>query len=422
MKNAKKIEESVKKTKTPFSLLIKPAGADCNLRCKYCFYIDHLENKNDRPRMSEEVLKKLIVSYMGTPQPQYSFGWQGGEPTLMGLDFFKKVVEFQRLYGQRRRVTNGLQTNGTLITDEMAAFFAKYKFLLGVSLDGPEHLHDHFRKNMGGKPTHSAVIRGIEHLKNNKVEFNILTLVNSKNVKHVSEIYQYFVDKGFFYLQYIPCVEFNDKGELEPYSVTGEQWGYFLCEIFDIWIERDTDLVSVRLFESIMAYLIDKQHIVCYMDNNCCQYFVVEHNGDIFPCDFHVDEELKLGNIETGGWDEFFESNVYQDFGKKKAIWNKKCNSCQFLEFCHGDCLKMRTGGFKSPTTESHLCEGWIKFYSHALPKLKELAKRFEKRREIVSSPSSSKIGRNVQCPCGSGKKFKNCCLKFVRLKKEIPT
>jgi uncharacterized protein len=373
--------------------------------------------------MSEEMLEKMIASYMGTQQSQYAFGWQGGEPTLMGLDFFKKAVEFQKKYGRPGAVvTNGLQTNGTLITDDMAAFFAEFKFLLGVSLDGTQELHDRYRKTIGGKPTHSTVMSGIEHLKKNKVEFNILTLVNSENVKHAEEIYHYFVDDGFFYHQYIPCVEFDDEGNLEPYSITGEQWGIFLCELFDTWIEKDTDLVSVRLFESIMAYLIDQQHIVCYMDNNCCQYFVVEHNGDIYPCDFHVNKELKLGNIETRTWNDLLKSDVYQNFGNKKRLWNKKCETCQILEFCHGDCLKMRTGGFQDPTSASHLCEGWLKFYFHALPKLKKLAKRFEKRREIVSSPASLKIGRNLPCPCESGKKFKNCCLKFVRLKKETPT
>ncbi|MBY9009285.1 MAG: radical SAM protein, partial [Candidatus Lokiarchaeota archaeon] len=189
-----------------FSLLIKPASADCNLRCEYCFYIDHLEGENKNLRMSDEILELMIKSYMSTDQnKQYAFGWQGGEPTLMGLDFFKKVVEFQLKYAPAgSSISNGLQTNATMITEDLAEFFGEYKFLLGVSLDGPAYLHDYYRKTIGQKPTHALVMRGIERLKQYGVEFNILTLINNQTVKKASEIYQYHRDNSFFFHQYIP--------------------------------------------------------------------------------------------------------------------------------------------------------------------------------------------------------------------------
>ncbi|MCP4762285.1 MAG: anaerobic sulfatase maturase [archaeon] len=407
----------------PFSLLIKPTSADCNLRCEYCFYIDHLE-KGVKTRMSDNVLESMIASYMSTEQPQYVFGWQGGEPTLMGIDFFKRVIELQKKYAPPNAlVANGLQTNGTLITNEMAAFFAKYKFLLGVSLDGPSDLHDNYRKTIMGKTTHSRVIEGIENLKRNNVEFNILTLVNNKSVKRTKEIYQYLVKKRFYYHQYIPCVEFDEKGNLLPFSIKGEEWGQFLCDIFDIWYKNDVDRVSIRLFDSILTYLIDNQYILCQMNKDCCQYFVVEYNGDVFPCDFHVREDLKLGNIKSNQgnqWEDYLNSSIYQKFGNKKNIWNEKCNNCIYLRYCHGDCIKHRIGGFNSPDSISSLCDGWKIFYEHALPGLLEVAKRIKIRRQIVSPSFTGKIGRNDPCPCGSGKKFKNCCLIFQnKMKKQ---
>ncbi len=400
----------------PFSLLIKPAGADCNLRCKYCFYIDHLGGGEKAPRMSDDVLKAIITSYMRTNQNNnYSFGWQGGEPTLMGLKFFKKVIELQKKFGPPgASVSNGLQTNGTLITDEMAKFFGEYKFLIGVSLDGPPELHDYYRKALGQKPTHALVMRGIEHLRRNKVEFNILILVNDKTVQKASEIYQYFRKKGFFYQQYIPCVEYDGNGNLQKFAITGDQWGTFLCEIFDNWIKEDIYRVSIRLFDSILEYLVYGKYNVCYMGNNCCQYFVVEHDGGIYPCDFFVRDDLLLGNVKTGTWEEFSSSPIYNFFGRQKSEWNAICGSCPFINFCHGDCQKHRFGAPNTPRTLSTLCRGWKKFYAHALPYFETLAKKIRVERNIQSSNpiKSTKIGRNAPCPCGSGKKYKNCCMK----------
>ena len=265
----------------PFSLLIKPASADCNLRCEYCFYIDHLEPQNTNPRMSYQTLEIMIKTYMSTDQnKQYAFGWQGGEPTLMGLEFFKKVVEFQLKYAPPdSSISNGLQTNATLITKEFAKFFGEYKFLLGISLDGPAYLHDYYRKTLGQKPTHALVMHSIEHLKQYGVEFNILTLINNHTVKKAKEIYNYHRDNGFFFHQYIPCVEIDTDGSLKSYSITGKDWGLFLTELFNEWVKQDVNKVSIRLFDSIMEYLVYGRYNVCYMQDNCVQYFVVEYDG-----------------------------------------------------------------------------------------------------------------------------------------------
>ncbi len=400
----------------PFSLLIKPASADCNLRCEYCFYIDHLEEGTNAPRMSDETLEILIKSYMNTNQyNNYSFGWQGGEPTLMGLKFFEKVVEFQKKYGTPgAAVSNGLQTNGTLITEEMAKLFGKYKFLLGVSLDGPPYLHDYYRKTLGQTPTHSLVMRGIEILKKQNVEFNILILVNNKTVKKAREIYQYMKSQGFFYHQYIPCIEFDKNNKPHSYSITGKEWGTFLCELFDEWIKEDMYKISIRLFDSILEYLVYGRYNVCFMNNNCCQYFVVEYDGNVYPCDFFVRKDLLLGNLKTGTWDGFLKSPLYLRFGRQKVNWNEYCNNCPYLNLCHGDCQKFRIGGSKSSRTLSLLCKGWRMFYAHTLTQFKRIAQQIRTERNIKTHIPIKipKIGRNDPCPCGSGKKYKDCCMK----------
>lgn len=325
--------------------------------------------------MSNSVLEQMISSYMATDQPQYAFGWQGGEPTLMGLDFFKHVTDLQKKYGHpRAQVANGLQTNCILITDDFAKHLAEYNFLVGVSLDGPAGIHNHYRKYAHGRGSHSDVIKGIKVLKRHNVEFNILTLVNHQNVRKPKEIYHYLCDNGFFYHQYIECVEFDKKGRLMPYAVSGREWGDFLCEIYDEWIKSDTRKVSIRLFDSILAMMVDGIANVCQMGCDCRQYFVVEHNGDIYPCDFFVKPELKLGNITEDSWEQLMASPVYAGFGNCKAQWNSRCDECEYLKFCGGDCQKNRFYGRDDPRQLSVLCRGWKQFYEHTLDGFERLA------------------------------------------------
>ncbi|MGQ9662546.1 MAG: anaerobic sulfatase maturase [Kiritimatiellia bacterium] len=404
-----------------FSLLVKPASADCNLRCSYCFYLDkcRLYPETVRHRMSHEVLEQMIRSYMATSQPQYVFGWQGGEPTLMGLDFFKEVTVLQARWAPRGAVVaNGLQTNGTLLTDEFARHLAQYKFLCGISLDGPPAIHDSNRRTPDGRGTHAAVLRGIEMLKRHGVEFNVLTLVSSANVGHPLEIYRYLRDSGFVYQQYIECVEFAPNGELAPYAISGRQWGEFLCTVFDEWWVHDTRQVSVRLFDSILTLLVTGGANLCQMANDCRQYFVVEYNGDVYPCDFFVDPYLRLGNVTENTWEEMLTSSVYAEFGSRKRMWNEACRRCAFVRFCAGDCPKNRPLRARDPRRLSVLCEGWRRFYAHALPRLEQLAQGIRVERMGGESPGNmpgagcgSRLpGRNDPCPCGSGRKFKRCC------------
>jgi uncharacterized protein len=407
----------------PFTLLVKPASADCNLHCEYCFYLDkcHLYPETKRHRMSDAVLEQLIKGYMATKQPTYSIGWQGGEPTLMGLDFFRKVTHLQEKYGRAGAVVgNGLQTNVTLITDEMAEHFSKYHFLLGCSLDGPASVHDRYRHTLRGKPTHTEVLRGIETLKRNSVEFNILTLVSQSNVHRAREIYGYLVDQGFFYHQYIPCVEFDENGELLPFSINGKEWGGFMCEIFDEWYSKDVYRVSFRHFDSILFKMVEGSINVCNLGRNCCQYFVVEYNGDIYPCDFFVEESLRLGNVMDTSWKEVLGSKTYNKFGAQKAQWNKECQACDCLDLCSGDCLKHRIYAGNPPQNLSWLCEGWKQFIRHARSRFEYLAQEIRERRmeekrlldqqKRQARETFSSVGRNDPCPCGSGRKFKKCC------------
>lgn len=399
----------------PFSLLIKPTSADCNLECTYCFYLDRAELYpcQTEHRMTHEVLEQMIKTYMSTNQPVYSFGWQGGEPTLMGLDFFKKVVELQEKYGQGKRVSNSVQTNGTLITEEMAAFFKKNNFLLGVSLDGIEEVHDTYRKNRGQKGTHHQVLNGIEKLKNQQVDFNILTLVSASNVKRGSEVYNYLTrELGFGFQQYIPCVEFDDSGNHLPFSITGKEWGQFLIDIFNEWKKEDIYKVSIRNFDAILNRMMTGELNMCTMGGNCCQYFVVEHNGDIYPCDFFVTADHKLGNVHDDSWRDMQESEFYNDFGQQKNRWNKNCKRCDYLHYCSGDCIKHRTYQGNKPTNISWLCEGWKMFYKATLDEFRTIARGHMANhmgRPGVPLFEEVRFNRDAPCHCGSGKAYKNC-------------
>lgn len=409
-----------------FSLLLKPAGADCNLRCGYCFYLKKagLYPGVSRHRMTDEVLEQVIGSFMRTEQSPYCFAWQGGEPLLMGLDFFKRVTALQRQHGRPGAVVvNSLQTNGTLIDDNWARHFAEYQFLLGVSLDGPEAIHDHYRNQGEGLGSHRDVMKGIDALKRARVEFNILTVVSQANVKRAEEVYRYLVEQGFMHHQYIECVEFGAGGERLPFSVSAEQWGGFLCELFDLWYPADTHRVSVRLFDSILMRMVDGVANVCSLGTDCRKYLVVEHNGDIYPCDFFVEPALKLGNIQQGDWSLFWDHPRFKEFGAGKAKWNARCAGCAYLSLCGGDCQRHRYDFGRNPPVLSALCAGWKLFFEHTLVRFQQLAGDIRREREETEKAMRRKsvaarlgdgmrVGRNEPCPCGGGKKFKKCCGK----------
>lgn len=403
----------------PFTLLIKPAGADCNLRCTYCFYLEKaaLYPETSRHRMSDAVLTRLIGSYLATDQPQYGFAWQGGEPALMGSAFFKRVTELQQRHGRPGAVVaNNLQTNATLIDDELAAHLAAYRFLVGVSVDGPADLHDAYRLTRDGQPTRASVEEGIQRLRRHHVDFNTLTLVNSLNVRHPERLYRHLVGHGHFHHQYIPCIARDAQGRPQPFSLEAGPWGDFLCRLFDGWYPADTRRVSIRLFDSILSRLVDGEANVCTLGRDCRQYFMVEHNGDVYPCDFFAEPELRLGNIMETGWDELWHSPRYQAFGACKSRWNAVCDACPWLNVCAGDCPRHRYGVSRDPRQISALCAGWKLFFAHTMPRFRRLADeiRAERRaRHALASGAAggaAAVGRNAPCPCGSGRKYKYCC------------
>jgi uncharacterized protein len=407
----------------PFSLLVKPASADCNLRCAYCFYLDRcaLYPGQKQHRMSDAVLERMIAGFMATDQAQYSFGWQGGEPTLMGLDFFKRVTELQQRSGRTgTRVANGLQTNTTLIDHDWAQHLRRYNVLVGVSIDGPPDVHNRYRRYADGRGSHAAVMRGLAALQQNRVEYNVLTLVSQANVRRPAEIYHYLRDElGVLFHQYIECVEFDPEGALMPFAVNGSEWGDFLCAIFDEWQAcDDTRRVSVRLFDSILTMLVEGHANVCAMGTDCRQYLVVEHNGDVYPCDFFVEPGLKLGNIMESDWETLLDSPLYAEFGARKRQWHEQCQACKYLHLCAGCCPKNRLGRGRDPGRLSVLCEGWVQFYDHTYDRFLELAQNIRAEREQAArldrlrraNVDLSHVGRNDPCPCGSGRKFKKCC------------
>lgn len=364
-----------------FSLLIKPVSADCNLDCAYCFYLKRrsLYPHVSKHRMSARTLEIVIKSFLTTQQSAYIFCWQGGEPALAGLDFYQEVIELQKRYAPPgAHVINTLQTNAVLIDDAFAAFLARWKFLVGVSHDGPRRIHDRYRKYRSGRGTHAEVVAGINRLKNNGVDFNILTMITDANVNHGKEVYRYLRDAGFLFHQYIPCVEYDRMGNPAQFTVSAEAWGRFLCDVYDEWAAGDIRRVSVRLFDSIITYMVSGTHDSCQMGENCARYFVVEYNGDIYPCDFFVDATLKLGNIRTMTWTQMTDSILCHRFGAKKADFSAACRDCFCFMFCAGDCLKHRQLGRDGASQFSWLCAGWQRFYRHALPGFSELANRIK--------------------------------------------
>lgn len=397
-----------------FSLLIKPSSWDCNLRCRYCFYLSKSSiYRKSAPRMSIATLQLMTRKFMALSMPVHSFGWQGGEPTLMGLNFFRQAIEFQKQYGHSGlSVANGLQTNGTLLDDAWGEFLQRYNFLVGISIDGPAELHNLGRVHSDGRGSHAEVLRGLEVLRRNHVEHNVLTLVSAYNQTHPLEIYHYLKDLGINYHQYIECTEFDQQGELLPFALQPGRWGEFLCTIFDEWHKHDTRNISVRLFDSILVRLVDGYANCCSMGTDCRQYFVIEHNGDVYPCDFYVRPELKLGNIEVDEIEPMQNSSLFRDFGLRKSSWNDRCSQCEYLQFCAGGCPKSRPGD--DPGNLSALCADWRMFYSHTIDRFRKLAADIsaERKRNAQQrlSAGGALPGRNDPCPCGSGKKFKKCC------------
>lgn len=375
-----------KKTRPLVSVLIKPAGPDCNLNCTYCFYLEKagLFPETKRHRMSDEIQEEVIRQIMQQSGDSVSIAWQGGEPTLMGLDFYKRAVELEIKYGHGQVVGNGLQTNGTLINEDWGAFLQKYDWLVGLSLDGPEHIHDHYRSDITGKGTHKKVENNGLMLLQNGVATNVLATLTDYSVQFPVETYNYFKSLGFTWMQFIPIVETdkNDSSRAAPFSVTAEKYGEYLCQVFDLWLadfRNGEPTTHVRHFDSVFYTYVGMEPPECTLMRECGPYVAIEHNGNVYSCDFFVEPKWKLGNVMNNRLTDMLNSKRQLAFGAAKAVMPGECRKCPWLTKCYGGCTKDR---IKDPgdNRKPRFCLSYKMFYAHADKILRLLAEDWKKK------------------------------------------
>jgi uncharacterized protein len=366
----------------PFSLLIKPAGPDCNLACRYCFYAckSGLFGQG-RHRMSEATAETMVRDYLGLGLEISIFAWQGGEPTLMGLDFFEKIIGLQKQYGRGGQlVSNALQTNAILLDDRWCEFLAQNQILVGISLDGPAEIHDYYRKDHSGRGSFDRVMNAIECCRKHRVEFNILVLIHDRNADRADELFDFFTAQKFGFLQLIPCAEIDPStGQMADYSIDGLRYGRFLCRMFERWLDYGPTRLSIRLFDSILSYALGRGQTECTLSPQCDDYIVIEHDGQAFCCDFFVDPEYRLGNIHDMPIGQLAGSPRKRDFAEAKRQIANKCLVCRYLDVCRGGCPKDRLIRGKGITAESWFCEGYKMLFDRALGHLRGMAARLNK-------------------------------------------
>jgi len=413
--------------------MAKPTGSACNLDCDYCFF---LKKEKLYPgssfRMSDEVHESYLRQLLEAHQvSQVTVAWQGGEPTLMGIDFYRRSVELQKKYAKPgTRIENTFQTNGILLNDEWCQFFHENNFLIGLSVDGPKELHDFYRKDKGGHGTFERVVRAAQLLQKHKVEFNILCTVNRKNADHPLEVYRFFRDElGAHYIQFIPIVERDNKtgyqegNKVTDRSVQPEQFGRFLIEIFDEWVKKDVGNTFVLNFDGALAGWLGMAGTVCIFGPTCGLGMALEHNGDLYSCDHFVEPDYYLGNILKTSMIDLVGSEKQRRFGQdKKDSLPRYCRECEVLHICNGECPKNRF--LETPDGEpglNYLCAGYKAFFKHADKPMRVMADLLRRKRpasevmvvlareEADLKTKLAKAGRNDPCPCGSGKKVKKC-------------
>lgn len=370
----------------PMYIMAKPAGPQCNLHCEYCYYLEKkaLYDRKNRPWMSDATLERYIREYIGASTTEgVMFVWHGGEATLRSLDFFKKAMKLQQQYAQGHHIDNSLQTNGTMLTDEWCRFLRDNHWLVGISIDGPQEIHDEYRRTPAGKGTFLSVMKGIKLLQKYGVEWNAMAVVNDYNADHPLEFYRFFKEIGCKYLQFTPIVERllpdgrlappldgDEAGEIMEMSVTPEKWGKFLIALFDEWIREDVGQVFVQIFDSTLANWAGVAPGLCALDKYCGHAAVMEHNGDLYSCDHFVFPGYKLGNIHTDSVIEMMTSDRQMNFGRIKAdTLPGQCRECRWQFACHGECPKNRFA--RTATGEkglNYLCEGYRMFFEHVAP------------------------------------------------------
>ena len=389
----------------PLYVMLKPAGAHCNLACKYCYYLEKNNLYQNTPRhlMSDEMLEQFTREYIeAQTMPQVLFTWHGGEPLMRSIDFYKKALALQKKYAHGKQIDNVIQTNGTLLTDEWCEFFAKNHWLVGISIDGPQEYHDHYRVTPAGKPSWEKVMQGIQLLKKHRVEWNAMAVVNAYNAEHPLEFYHFFRDNGCQYLQFTPIVERLTEHEdgrtlasladdreipLADASVTPEQWGNFLCTIFDDWVRHDVGKTFVEIFDCTLANWMGVLPGICAYSKECGHAGVMEHNGDVYSCDHFVFPEYKLGNIREQSLIDMLYGEKQQAFSRlKHTSLPRQCKECDMEFACHGECPKNRFEKDKyGEPGLNYLCQGYYQYYSHVAPYMD-----FMKRELLAQRPPAN--------------------------------
>ena len=395
----------------PLYVMLKPAGAHCNLACKYCYYLEKtkLYPTAQRHLMSDEMLEQFTREYIeAQTMNQVLFTWHGGEPLLRSIDFYRKALSLQQKYAGGRRIDNVIQTNGTLLTDEWCEFFAQNHWLVGISIDGPQPYHDHYRLTAAGKPSWKKVMQGIKLLKKHGVEWNAMAVVNAYNVNHPLEFYRFFKENGCQFLQFTPIVErltrhedgrtlasLADKDEipLSEASVAPEQWGYFLCAIFDEWVRKDVGKIFVEIFDCTLANWMGISPGICAYSKECGHAGVMEHNGDVYSCDHFVFPEYKLGNIRDHSLIDMLYGEQQQEFSRlKHSSLPRQCKECDMEFACHGECPKNRFMKDKyGDSGLNYLCLGYYHYYQHVAPYMDYM------KQELMAQRPPSNIMKVVQ-------------------------
>ncbi len=395
----------------PLYVMLKPAGAHCNLACKYCYYLEKnkLYPSAQQHLMSDEMLEQFTREYIeAQTMNQVLFTWHGGEPLLRSIDFYRKALSLQQKYAGGRRIDNVIQTNGTLLTDEWCEFFAQNHWLVGISIDGPQPDHDHYRLTAAGKPSWQKVMQGIKLLKKHGVEWNAMAVVNAYNANHPLEFYRFFKENGCLFLQFTPIVErltrhedgrtlasLADKNEipLSEASVTPEQWGYFLCAIFDEWVRKDVGKIFVEIFDCTLANWMGISPGICAYSKECGHAGVMEHNGDVYSCDHFVFPEYKLGNIRDHSLIDMLYGEQQQKFSRlKHSSLPRQCKECDIEFACHGECPKNRFMKDKyGDSGLNYLCPGYYHYYQHVAPYMDYM------KQELMAQRPPSNIMKVVQ-------------------------
>jgi len=370
------------------SLLIKPASAVCNLDCSYCFYLDREADPYAAlpgRRMSLNTLERLVDSYLFYSFPQSTFAFQGGEPTLAGLPFFEKLVELQQQYGRGgQSVSNAIQTNGIVIDENWCRLFKSYNWLIGLSLDGPEDVHDLYRFNKEGRGTWKRVMQTLGTMQKEQVEFNILCVLSQANVEKPRELYKFFRAAGVDNIQYIPLSEFDNEGKPLPFTITPEQYGRFLLETFELWWPERRK-IRIRFFDNLAEALAGQKPGACTMHETCDSYVVVEYNGDVYPCDFFVERDWKLGNVNLDSWTEIARRQRRYNFASKKTIAHPECRVCEYQNICHNGCPKFRHGPNRRFEDLDYFCAAYKMIYARATGPLSD-----EVRKLLGSRPAAA--------------------------------